>query len=326
MLQSVPDIGVFTGRDRDIINSNFEAITNPDLWVRPQYGSNTTANGTYERPFQSIGGALSSPLLRPGMNIGLLGVTFEEVIGPLGVNDITIVGMANSARQATTSGVANGGGSTWLSPSTGASSHLLIVRAQGWTIDNILFNNSTAGKACIQALISGSGDPPLAPSGEHLVIQNCKLTGAKYGVLSTGGPNFVALLNNTIYGFSDANDAGVISETGEGVHTNSWWVVKGNDFLSNAIHLDMASAGIEIAYNHFSYVRNGVTTTVQLDLTGSDNASVHHNTFDVPFNQNGLSAMFVAGTSDRYAANAMGTAVLTPMTGVLWGKPVSGAA
>jgi hypothetical protein len=152
------------------------------------------------------------------------------------------------------------------------------------------------------------------------------LTGAKYGVLATGGPNYFKCLNNTFFGFSDSGDTAIATETGEGVHTNSGWIIKGNDFYANAIHIDVASFGVEIAYNHFAYVRNTVTTSVQLDLTGCDNASIHDNQFDVPFNQNGLSAMFVAGTSDRYGPNALGTACLTPMTGFVWGKPVSGAA
>lgn len=321
-LPLVPDTGVFTKRNQKIINDNFTALTQPDIWVRPQYGNNNNV-GSYDKPFATMSGA--SRAIVPGIVIGLEGVLREEFAGPI-VNDVTIVGMANQPRQATTSGVPNGGGATWLSPSTGATTHLLIVKGQGWTLDNLFFNNSTAGQACVQALISGGGDPPADPAGEQLTLQNCVLTGAKYGLLATGGPNFLKIVGNTFFGFSDSGDTAIVTVTGAGVHTNSYWIIKGNDFLANAIHIDVASFGVEIAENHFSYVRNGVTTTTQLDLTGSDNASVHHNMFDVPFNQNGLSAMFVAGTSDRYGPNALGTACLTPMTGFVWGKPVSGAA
>ncbi len=61
-------------------------------------------------------------------------------------------------------------------------------------------------------------------------------------------------------------------------------------------------------------------------LTSGANNSIYNNRFDVPFNAAGLTAMFGTGTNDRWGANSMGTAVLTPMTGVLWGIPVSGAA
>src|SRR5262245_13328231 len=116
-LTTITGGGAFTSQNIRDINSNFAVVSNPDLWVRPQNtASNAAANGTYDRPFASFTAA--GPSMRPGMTVGLLGVTLEEFSSPR-VNDITIVGMGNLPRQATTSGVANGGGSTWLSPSGG---------------------------------------------------------------------------------------------------------------------------------------------------------------------------------------------------------------
>lgn len=312
--------GAFTRSNIDAINSNFAAIDRPDLWVRPQYGNNTTANGTYERPFASVGGAIASPLLKPGMSIGLLGVTQEEVSAPV-ISDITIVGMANQPRQATTSGVPNGGGATWLSP-TGGTGVLLKPNGQGWKIQNIYFNNSAA-QPCIQ-LVS-LGDPPALADAGHTQILGCRFTGADCGIQILGGPGFNTIQGCTFLGFSGSGDCGI--ETSTGIGGTGWGTkILNCDFQANTIHIDVALLNVEIAYCHFTYTSASVTTTTQLDLTGCTDASVHHNTFDVPFNQNGLSAMFVAGTNDRYVANALGTACLTPMTGVVWGKPVSGAA
>ena len=316
---SITGGGAFTRADAAAINANFSAVNAPDLWVRPQAGNNTTANGTYERPFASVTGACGSNLLKPGMTIGLLGVTFEEFSSPI-VNDITIVGMGNQPRQATTSGAANGGGSTWLSPTSGASTHLAIVRGQGWKFQNIYFNNSTASKAAIQILISGGGDPPADPSAEHTQVIGCYLTGAKYGVLSTGGANFCTLKDNVFFGFGDSGDTAIISETGAGVHSLYGWVIKNNSFNGNDVHIDIASSGAEVAYNHFTYIDNGVTTSIQIDMTGGANNSVHDNMFDLPYSSV-QSTMFVQGTNDRWGFNRFTTAVDT--TTFSFGDPTS---
>lgn len=325
MLQQVTPSGTFGRTQASIINSNFAAVSQPDLWVRPQYGNNQTADGTYAKPFATMTAALSSSLCVPGVVIGLLGVLFEEVSGPI-INDITIRGMATQPRQATTSGAPNGGGATWLAPASGASTHLCIVKGQGWRFENLYFNCATASQACVQVLMSGSGDPPADPSAEHTSFYNCIFTGAKYGILASGGPNFCTIDTCRFFGFADSGDTAIASVTGAGVHSLYGWIIKNSQFYQNAIHIDIAAASPEICYNWFGYVNSGVTTTTQLDMTGSDNAAIHDNNFSVPFNQAGLSAMFVAGTSDRYSRNTLGTACLTPMTGQVWGKPVSGAA
>lgn len=103
-------------------------------------------------------------------------------------------------------------------------------------------------------------------------------------------------------------------------------MIQNCDFLGNAGHITGPFTSSVIRNNHFSYIYTGVTSTTQIVLTSGSNNSIYNNQFDVPFNAAGLSAMFASGTNDRWSANSMGTAVLTPMTGKLWGVPVSGAA
>lgn len=313
-LQQITGGGVFSKANINALNQNFSALTVPDVWVRPQYGSNSGngsvkySHGSYENAFASLAGLAN--VIEPGIVIGLQGVLFEEYSSPI-VNDVTILGMGNQPRQATTSGAANGGGATWLSPASGASTHLAILRGQAWTLQNLYMNNTTASKACVQILISGGGDPPTDPSAEHTRIRDCYFTGAKYGVLSTGGANWCTLENNTFFGFADSGDVAVFSETGEGVHSLYGWRISGNRFRGNANHIDIAPSGAEIDHNSFSYIDNGVTTTTQIVLTGGLNNSVHDNYFDLPHNTNGISAMFAGGTNDRWYFNQFATAVTT---------------
>ena len=320
-LTSISGGGAFTRQNITDINNNFTAVSEPDIWVRPQYGNDHNV-GSYDKPFATMAGCATA--IEPGLTIGLLGVLFEEFDAPI-VNDVTIVGMGNRPRQATTSGAANGGGATWLSPTSGAAS-LLGINGQAWKIQNIYFNNTatSATTGCIK--ITGGGDPPLTADGGHTVIDGCVFTGEANGIYINGGPGFLRITNNVFYFFDTSGDCAILAGGSGGTGYGSY--VADNVFAANLTHLKpLATAyGWEITRNRFSYIDAGVTTSVQIDLTGANNNSIHDNAFDVPFNAAGLSAMFKAGTNDRWYANALGTACLTPMTGRVWGIPVSGAA
>ena len=317
-LPVVPDTGVFTKRNQKIVNSNFSILTTPDLWVRPQYGDNNNA-GTYEKPLATMAG--TSKYLKPGMVIGIEGVLTEEYSSPR-VNDVTLLGMGNQPRQATTSGVPNGGGATWLSPSGGTGA-LLQPNGQGWLIQNLFFNNSATAAGCIKLV--NAGDPPTSNCSERASIVNCVLTGTDDGIAALDLPNNVLVDGCTFFLFSGSGDLAISSAAGAGTGTLNNWLIQNCRFLGNANHITGAFTSSTIRNCEFSYIWTGVTTTTQVVLTSGSNNDIYNNRFAVPFNQNGLTAMFASGTNDRWGANSMGTAVLTPMTGVLWGVPVSGA-
>jgi hypothetical protein len=229
--------GSFTRTNIDQINANFNEVsssggssngTGLSLWVRPQYGSNSNP-GTYERPLASMSGA--SQYLTPGMTVYVEGVLFEQYTTPI-VNNVSIVGVSQIPRQATSGGAANGGGATWLAPSSVTTSAALIrVQGQGWTLANLYFNSAgITTNGCIEP--HTVGDPPAEADGAHLLIYNCILTGAKYGIRCPTGTNYVRLVNSDIFGFSDSGDV-AISATG-GVGTLLDWRILGCRFYSNA--------------------------------------------------------------------------------------------
>ena len=88
--------GVFTRQNIQTINDNFATLAQPDVWVRPQYGNDATADGTYGKPYATMAGL--ARILRHGLVIGLEGVLREEYTTPLGVNNVTLVGMQESPR------------------------------------------------------------------------------------------------------------------------------------------------------------------------------------------------------------------------------------
>lgn len=320
-LQLVTGGGAFTRTNISQINSNFAALANPDLWIRPQNTNpSAAADGTYEKPFASATAA--NPYLKPGMVVGILGVLRDEYVSPVGVNDVTFRGMATQPRQATTSGTPNGGGSTWLSPSAGATTTttpLIKFQGQGMRLENLYVNSSATAAPCVQLMISGGGDPPTDPSGEGCSFYNCFFTGADDGISGNGGPNFTTIDSCTFYGFSGSGDIAISTVTGAGVHTNYGWVIKNCEFKSNANHIIAALSGASIHDNHFTYIDNSITTSVFYDATGGKDNAVFRNAFDVNSGNAGIASMFVLGTNDRFSANSLSTAVTT--TQFSWGDP-----
>lgn len=307
MLPAVPDTGAFTKRNQKIINNNFTTLTNPDLWVRPQYGNNATGDGSYDKPFATMAGC--AHVIKAGMVIGLEGVLQEEYSTPI-INDVTLVGMGNQPRQATTSGAPNGGGATWLSPSGGTGS-LLKINGQAWKVQNIYFNNSATGASTAGVELVGGGDPPATADAGHTQILGCVFTGEANGIYINGGPGFLTIQGNTFYFFDTSGDIAI--KAGGSGGTGYGTKVLDNVFAANLTHISVGATayGWEIARNRFSYIDGGVTTTTQIALTSGNNNSVHNNYFDLPYSTNGITAMFTLGTNDRWYFNEFAEAVTT---------------
>lgn len=331
-MQTLTQTGSFTQSTRDAINQNFQTLaadfyvdatngydgnpgTSPGLAFRTMTPMSTLLprwrDGSYSNP-NSLG--VNQPI-----TISLCGVLSQEWSSPI-VSDVAIVGAGNVPRQATTSGTANGGGATWLSPTVAAAS-LLKINGQAWRVENIYFNNSctTATTACIELV--GGGDPPLTADAGHTTIRGCVLTGEANGIYINGGPGFLVIENNKIFYFDSSGDCGILAGGSGGTGWGS--VIRNNNFTANLTHIKGLSAayGWHVYGNRFSYIDVGVTAVSQINFTGGSNNSVHNNYFDLPYSTNGISAMFVLGTNDRWYFNEFATAVTTTIYS--FGAPVS---
>ncbi len=226
----------------------------PTLYVNSYTGSNTYAGTTAQQPLATIAEALARA--QNGAVIGIFGVFKEHCTTRLGLQDVTIVGMANTPRQATTAGTANGGGATWLSASGGTTA-LLTVQGQGITVRNIYFNNSATAAPCIDLVTVG--DPPSQADGAHFLADGCIFTGADNGLDATDGTNFVRLVNCTFFGFSGSGDI-AINATG-GVGTLLDWRIVGCKFFNNAANITAALSHATITG---CMIENGSASNVNL--------------------------------------------------------------
>ncbi len=290
-MQNIVGTGAFDAAAANTINNNFLNIQGYDLWVRPQAVSGNGQTGTYTQPFQSF--AAAGGALRAGMTIGFQGVTFENWTTPV-INDITIVGVADQPRQATDSGVANGGGATWLNPSTVASPLVDLAGntsdapTQAWRFQNIFFNNA-GDAACVrlQRLITGS-------DSSHASFYGCKFTGADSGI-QTGEILFLTVVGCAFFDFIGTTDTGIEASIAGGIANPPYlsWVIQNNVFTNNVNHIVGALRNATITGNSFSWKGRSVTTTLQLNLTGGINNIVMGNYFGVAHAETGSAGMFL---------------------------------
>jgi len=127
--------------DPRVVITDSKSVVNRVWYLFPQGGGPRGAFSTF---------ANLSPNLRSRDLIYLSGVLKEQAITPVGVFDVTILGAANRPRQATNGGVPTGGGASWLAPASPvATTPLLSIIEQGWTVQNIQFA-PVAASDCIK--------------------------------------------------------------------------------------------------------------------------------------------------------------------------------
>jgi hypothetical protein len=274
-----------------------------EWFIDPQNGSDSN-NGT------SWGDAFASPdplddLLDHGDIIYFRGVYKGNWNAPY-KNDVTLIGVANTPRQATDSGVANGAGATWLSLDSAAASPLLQINKQAWKVVNIFFNNASTSKPCI--LLMRDAETPEADAS-HAVIAGCKFTGTDDGVKQSGGVSFVRLLGNTFFNFTGSGDIAISSETGAGVGTGLEWEIAYNVFHDNVHNIIVPLNCGRIHHNWFVKVGHAVTSTSIINLTSAGHVTVDHNIMGHAAVEAPNDTLYVDGTACLWIANECSDAV-----------------
>lgn len=181
--------------------------------------------------------------------IVLAGVVREQLVAPLGVFDVTIVGAGNLPRQATSGGVPTGGGSTWMAPASGAvaATALLELIEQGWAVENILFVPHTSSPG----ILLTRAEDTVHPDPSHAVIRGCRFAAGttNIGVKDVGGCYHIVVED-------------CIFQTGVGIQNTSTGVDVPtlNQFLNNIF--DRCTTGISGSYNYSTVRGNRFRMTV----------------------------------------------------------------
>jgi len=308
---TVPDQGSFTRRNQKIINDNFTQLTNPDFWVRPQGpGANNNNPGTYESPFADMHGV--DRYLKPGIVIGLQGVLFQ-CWAPAACCDVTIVGIANTPRQATSSGIPIGGGATWLNAThTGVATAADLVKvggaatetglSQAWSFQNIFFNNAASGALTADvSLYRGDGaGVDVGRDASHASFVNCKFTGTNFGILNQGGASFVTVDNCEFFNFAGGTDTGIAYGTDTSVALPLQWEIKNSKFWNNVRHIVSPFSSANIHDNDFGFIGSSITTTIIYSATGGKNNAIWRNKIGCNSDAVGITAAVALGTADSW--------------------------
>lgn len=259
------------------------------LFVDGNQGSDGNRGTDSKRPLRTMDAAFDK--LNSGDVILFRGNIREQLVSPVGVFDVTIIGCGNRPRHADAH-TGNGGysGATWRAPSTGeTSAALLRIQQQGWKVHNVCFQIGATSSYAIEIYkTDDSGDDER--DGAHLIVSDCKIQGQSaggVGIRASGGMGFIGVYNNLFLGCT----TGIGSGAGGG-GTQGWWEVVGNRFSDNTNGMVVPLVKSLVKGNYFL-----ATQTIDLSLSGGSNNVVTENVF---MNDYDLS---VAGTNDLWFNN-----------------------
>lgn len=288
--------------------NQYGAINN--VWIVAPQGGPGPLGGFGRSPsgtFSSF--ADLKPHLRSRDIVYVFGVVREHFVTPAGVYDVTVLGAANQARQATSGGVPTGGGASWLPPAAPtALTPLVEVIAQGWVFQNIEFNPTTSA-AAIRLTRSAVVD---ATDASHAQIVDCYFLGGgdgQIGIEDNGGASFVlvdgcrfqALTGTAILGLNTASNV-----------PQDWRIVN-CIFWQNTNDIKMSLNYSLLQNNQHmtagSGATNKVVSTVAVSGQGQNNKVVlnfFHNSAATVQISNGYSG----SATDHWANYAIATAAL----------------
>lgn len=277
------------------------------LAVNPHQGSNSNSGRAPNNAFATIAKALA---VVDSYDIVILsGIFREQVVAPVGPYDITIMGSANDPRQATSSGVATGGGSSWLAPaSPAATTPLIRVISQGWRFLNLQMA-PVAASACITF---DRRETAAIPDSSHGSVEGC--------YFSTGGASGfgveiieckkIRIEGCTFEALTGASGTGIKSTAGGGIANASHMTVRNCKFVQNINDINTVMDFGLIEKNVF-FSTNPIEAGIRIKLSGGNGRNrVLMNQFSDVAADVTIAKGYTPGTSDVWNNYVAGTAAL----------------
>lgn len=265
-------------------------------FVDTAYGG--SGNGkTPSTAFSTMDEAFDS--LASGDIIYFVGKVTEQLVTPVQIFDVTVVGCGNLPRHAdSTPAGGNWAASQWSPPSTGTAAQATVrVLQQGWRFVNILFTAIDANAAMIEIVRNaGSGDDERDAS--HASILGCRFAGAGIAIRSgatsfTENPHGVKVEGNTFL----SNSTALLVTAATAIN----WQILNNQFLTCTNDISGAFVASKIRGNGMS-----LAPTKCINLTGGSGNMVNGNYLAGTYADGTL---YKAGTSDNWNGNYASTGV-----------------
>jgi hypothetical protein len=205
--------------------------------------------------------------LSSGDSILFRGKIREQLVAPVQIFDVLILGMGNRPRHAdSTPAGGQLAANTWTVPLSGATANpCLRILQQGWRLQNILF----AGPSNYAAvdIVRNAGADDDERDGSHAEVIGCRFAGGQDGVRHGKAAVYTEMTTNVkIDGCTFQDQTGIAIADAIGC---TRWEITRNRFLANANHIIMKATAAVIQHNVL-----GSFTTKGIDLTGGGGLNV----------------------------------------------------
>ena len=157
-----------------------------------------------------------------GDNILVRGFVREQLVTPVQIFDVTILGAANRPRHADSTPSGGESGAAWGAPTSGAVSGQATCRVlqQGWRFANILFTAQGTTAAMIE-IVRNADSGNAERDGSHCSVLGCRFAGAGIGIRSGVAGSYTEIAYNCEIAHNKFND----NTTGmSGINGNSWQI------------------------------------------------------------------------------------------------------
>lgn len=290
--------GASTGSSIQVSGSN---SGNAVYKVDANIGSDSNDGLSWATPFLTMGKAFTT--VSSGDTILFAGKIKEQLVTPVQVFDVSVIGIGNRPRHAdaapTGSALAN---STWAAPDSPVANQALVrVLQQGWRFENILFAGA-AGCASIEFVRNAaSGDSERDAS--HGVVRGNRFAGANStdSAIKFGSTSYTEIVNNTLIVGNDFQGcATAIKEHSAGLQYRCQII--GNTFISNTNDIVLGGYFTHIIGNVMS-----LAPTSAIKISGGTGSSQVHGNYLPGTYANGT--LYAPGSNDNWNGNYASTGV-----------------
>lgn len=235
-------------------------------WVDTVNGSDSNSGQAPDDAFQTMTAAFA--VIDSRDNIFFVGKVREQLVAPLGVYGVSIIGADTSPRHDLAA--------SWVPPASPvATTPLLKLREQGWVLANFLMQGHTDHAAVELKRREDATDPD--PS--HAVFLGMRFDGGLYGIINNGGASFLTVDRCQFRGQVGANGgAYVVTSTTVAVPLNV--LIANSRFLDNQSNLIGPFSYGVIRDNNFD-----TATATQINTTDGSaqggNTHVVRNSFNI---------------------------------------------
>lgn len=233
-------------------------------WYVDASRTGTGSGQAFDDAFSTMAAAFA--VVGSGDSIYFTGKVLEQLVTPVQVFDVRVIGMGNRPRHADSTPAAlpiSAGrihASQWGPPASGAVAAQATVRVlqQGWVFENILFTAVDANAGMIE-LVRNADAGDAERDASHAVIRGCRFAGAGIGI-KAGASGFTELVFNVLVEDNRFNSC-TFGIGGSGQFNQI--VIRDNHFSMNTNSVDVAMEGSAVYDNIF-----GKFTTQSLETSG----------------------------------------------------------